>query len=59
MKLQPIKTCSCRSCRAGRHCNRKTLNRKVRRTSRFLNLLADPDEAQDLAHPLIAGGYTD
>ena len=46
-------------CRAGRHCNRRTLRRKVRRTERLLNLILDPDEAQDLTIPLIAGGYTD
>ena len=46
-------------CRAGRHCNRKTLNRKVRRTAIWLNLILDPEEAQDKSTPLIAGGYTD
>ena len=59
MKLQPIRTCSCRACRRGRPCNRRELRRKVRRTARFLNLLVDPDEAQSSAFPLIAGGYTD
>ena len=59
MKLQPIRSCSCKSCRAGRHCNRVQLRRKVRRTTRFLNLILDPDEAQDKSAPLIAGGYTD
>jgi len=46
-------------CRRGRHCNRRELHRKVRRTARFLNLIRDPDDAQSRAHPAIAGGYTD
>jgi hypothetical protein len=59
MKLQPIRSCSCGQCKRGRHCNRRELHRKVRRTARFLNLLRDPDDAQSRAHPAIAGGYTD
>ena len=59
MKLQPIRSCSCKQCRRGRHCYRKEQHRKVRRTARLLNLIADPDEAQTLAFPGIAGGYTD
>jgi len=59
MKVQPIRACSCRQCKRGRNQTRKALHRKLRRTARFLNLLVDPDEAQDKAFPLVAGGYTD
>jgi len=59
MKVQPIKSCSCRLCKAGRHTTRRALHRKVRRTAYLLNFIIDPDEAQDKAFPLVAGGYTD
>lgn len=59
MKLQPIRSCSCRHCKAGRPATKHALIRKVRRTAHRLNSLADPDDAQDSAVPIVSGGYTD
>ena len=62
-KSQPIRTCTCAACRAGRRTMRGTLtlaqaNRRIRHAGKP-HALAHVDDYDGMVTPMMGAGYTD